>query len=439
MDNNYLENLKGSPYIDEASLNPINKVKTGVSNFINKFKNGSTSQRPVQTSQSNPSSQPAAQSNPNNPSVNVSNESQLNFLKIVEKVCEMLNRKIESDPSMDKQEEPQAVEDPTKKYASVEKSGGNVPLQEDDKPEKTNSRDTTKLNVANNEEKAGGWLNWFQGHYAKSRKFGLDLNIEDEVVLSGNKIKKLKLKWSNASHENRIIVLWENNQEKMNVLSLAQQEKEKAIGYAEKEKAGGNVPFEESITEAEHTPERGEFMIFMFYDDQVVPSSPSFKNPTIGMLLHQANPRSNLVMAVMSNKKLESESPRLISNLHHVVEKKWKEFKGHKKDTEVDIEKKDGKLFFQGKELELNDVLAGLNSGDKNEQNEWWHSLKEICPNAYTAFESAVALHMPIDKAMSYTSLAIQKLGLGADTEKYLAMITKKVDESYYKLSNLLK
>ena len=396
MDNKYLDNLRGSPYINEAGLNPINKIKTGVSNFVNKFKNGSTAQQPV----NKPAAPIAAiNKNPNaaltptvKPNLNtgISEESKTNFLKIVEKVCEMINKKIESDPSevskppietpspeqnlnkfvgsgptyknqLNKYKADAEAEYAKKIKASYSPTGKKTGKKLDEADE-SKSRNTTTLNVANNEAKAGGWLNWFQGHYNKSRKFGLDLNIEDRVELSGGKIKKLRIKWSNSSHENRIIVMWENDNKFYDKRSLSV--KPPQIKNKPPTQGGVyDVSLQEAIDEADvksHDVNRGEFCIFMFFDDQIIPSSPSYKNPTIGMLLHQANPRSNLVSAVMSNPELENKSPRLIGNLYHVVEKKWKEFKGHKRDNELNIEKKDGKLLLNGKEIKLNDVLAGL-------------------------------------------------------------------------------
>lgn len=348
----YYENLEGSPYINEAAMDYINKLKNAGSNFLNKFKGSK------QPQQNNPTKAPQELSNTDK-----------DFIKIIEKVSEMLIAKINTDlKNNHKSEWAEKHPDQSEKTPSdtlgnidnlVNKSAPqynkikskeaeieadrdrlmghsyNESVDDNLKKDDSDMDAGTKLHVASTEEKAGGWLNWFRGQYRKSIKFGLDLNLEDKVTMSNGTDKVVKLKWSNVNHKNRIIVNW-STIGKGEILKKYQQNPNKYKFPSNKwDDENGQNPYtiSEDVND-EATKNSGEFVIFEFYDDQINPKSPSYNAPSIELLLTQANRYSKIIDRIKSSSELQKISVPLFECLYSVIEQKWTEFKGHKVNPE---------------------------------------------------------------------------------------------------------
>ena len=150
-DNQYLDNLKGSPYINESGMDYLKKIKTAGSNFINKFR-GSPAAAPTQLNTSGLTPQ------------------ENDFVKIVETVCDILVDKINKDlkvnhdidetPTEPNQPKPTPSIDIDKNYrASMTGNKTSITEKVDiDDMETSDGKSTTKLYVADTEDKAGGWL-----------------------------------------------------------------------------------------------------------------------------------------------------------------------------------------------------------------------------------------------------------------------------------------
>ena len=344
MSSDYYENLEGSPYINEAAMDYINKLKNAGSNFINKFKG----------------SKPYSQNNPNPKPTQELSSTDKDFIKIVEKVSEMLIAKIKTDLKTnhnseykekypnEKSDDPEQINNIDNFVNNKNKPGYNQlknkeieadrdrlmgnfgeSINEEDESQDKGFRSTT-LAVSDNEEDAGGWLNWFRGQKRKSNQFGLDLGVEDTVKLHDGKLKDLKLKWSNNNHKNKIIVIWNNNnfyrkdaEKDLQSFHRANKEKERAVNT---NASMGSAELEENI---ESSKNPGEFIIFEFYDDQINPKSPSYQEPSIALLLTQANRYSKIVDRIKTSPELKKLSAPLFEWLYEVVKQKWTEFKGH--------------------------------------------------------------------------------------------------------------
>jgi hypothetical protein len=351
MSSDYYENLEGSPYINEAAMDYINKLKNAGSNFLNKFKG----------------SKPYSQNNPNpKPTQELSNTDK-DFIKIVEKVSEILIKKINSDLKNNHKSEwaekhpEQSEKTPSDTLGNINKlvttsaphynklkskeaeieadrdrlMGNSFNESVEDNSTEDVSDSGTKLHVANTEEKAGGWLNWFRGQYRKSIKFGLDLNLEDKVTMSNGTDKVLKLKWSNINHKNKIIVNW-TTIDKGEILKKYQEKPDKFKFPSNKwDDENGKNPYtiDEEVND---TPVKnsGEFVIFEFYDDQINPKSPSYQEPSIELLLTQANRYSKVIDKIKTSPELQKLSVPVFECLYSVIEQKWTEFKGHKVNPE---------------------------------------------------------------------------------------------------------
>ena len=294
MINQYLENLKGSPYINEVGFNPINPFKGWRTK--SKMNTIGNQQPPVK-----PSQQPKTQlSKPDE-----------DFVKIVKVASEMLIEKL-NDLKRSK----------TKSAITEEENT-------EETPEKPNSRETTTKPVAAKEEDAESWIDWFHGQYWKSRKVGLDMEGERNVELSNKSIKSIKLKWSNNRHENKILVIWSNGSYKQPQLDF---DKKPEV----KQKPNSEPEFNLKEAEVPTHKDRGQFVLFRFYDDQITPGSPSYQNnpPTIRMFLKQANPHSDIIDRIKDNAELSKLNEPLVKSLLKVVEQKWTEFGGHKLNPE---------------------------------------------------------------------------------------------------------
>jgi len=291
--NKYLYNLQGSPYINEAGW--IDKLKNRFSKPVN-----STNQ----TSNKNQL-----------------NQAELDFLKIVDSVCKMIISKLgEPDPNTDVEGNDLDVDAIAGNRSSDD---GVVAIEEEshgiDIGDDSEGGRTTEKEVGNTEEEAGGWMNWFRGHFRKYRNFGLPLNVTKTVKLSNDKFKKISLKWSNKIHRNRILVLWEN------------EEKEND------EKSGDTVAIEEAVN-IPNENKTGEIVMFEFWDDQINPNSPSYVNPSVKFLLESANKNSNLIKKIKDSNELNAIESKysvpLFKSLLGGVEQKWTEYKGIKEDPE---------------------------------------------------------------------------------------------------------
>ena len=338
----YYENLEGSPYINEAAMDYINKLKNAGSNFWNKFKGNKSTKQTQELSNTDK-----------------------DFIKIVEKISEMIIRKIDNDLKTNhKAKLPNKMPDDVdmsnvNKFVSTNKGYDSSAKQYDTQQSNLQntsdasddmmvsedaadiSTDTSgggrlsKKPLAANEKKAGGWLNWFEGHYNKYRTFGLPLDISDVVKLSNGKSKNITLKWSNNKHDNKILVTWTN------VIDNPYKpitNKNDLVNYNKQSKAQnaslGSSELEEKFERTDEEKKSGTFTIFKFYDDQINPKSPSYQSPSIALLLTQANRYSKIIDKIKNAPELQKLAAPLFDCFYEVSKGKWSEWKGHKINPE---------------------------------------------------------------------------------------------------------
>ena len=299
-DNQYLENLEGSPYLDEGITDYLKKAKSAAVNFLNKIAENTPTPQPQNNTQTQ---------------VPVNNQQQVksgtiddDFVKIVLAVSDIIIKKIDDDLS--------ASKELTKK--KQEKELGNIKENTGDKNSEIDRSSTTKT-VAKTEDEAGGWLSWFHGHYKKYRRGGLPFEKNADIIMSNGKKKEVSPIWSNNRSENKIIVKYKDV-EPVTTLPPTTQVKED----------GSDAETSSAIDN------RKEFVMFKFYDHQLIPESVSYKSnpPTISLFLHQANPYSKLIDRIKDDPRLADKSKQLADALYHPIELKWKEFKGHKLNPE---------------------------------------------------------------------------------------------------------
>lgn len=277
MDKEYLQNMIGSPYMDEGVLSrALSKGISGVGKFLNKNLSPQTQTHP-QTPPQHPT-----QGGTNSDSI-VKND--LAF--IIDKTIDIIIKTVKSDVS---HAGPFLSDDPTKQKPlpqsweepSLTKEA-NVPQQPDGEEDEE-------------DEIEGEFLYNFGSKYRKIHTFSIEVGNEMVKLPSGKEVN-LKVIWHNKDWKNLI--------------------------YTQTKKGG------EPVTQA---------LLFKFYDDQVNPRNDAGKNFDVSLLLKQAQP--NQPYALDPNtinpqilQSIGSKKENLLRALYATTTRKAMEFKSKKKDS----------------------------------------------------------------------------------------------------------
>jgi hypothetical protein len=278
MDKEYLQNMIGSPYMNEGVLSrALSKGISGVGKFLNKSLSPQT-----QTHSQTPPQHPT-QGGTNSDSI-VKND--LAF--IIDKTIDIIIKTVKSDVS---HAGPFLSDDPTKQKPLPQSWEEPSLTKEANAPQQPDGKEDEE-----EDEIEGEFLYNFGSKYRKIHTFSIEVGNEKVKLPSGKEVN-LKVIWHNKDWKNLI--------------------------YTQTKKGG------EPVTQA---------LLFKFYDDQVNPRNDAGKNFDVSLLLKQAQP--NQPYALDPNiinpqilQSIGSKKENLLRAFYATTTRKAMEFKSKKKDS----------------------------------------------------------------------------------------------------------
>lgn len=326
MDKEYLQNMVGSPYVEEGLGQALSKGISRVGKFLNPTLSSQT--------QATPQTQTRSDSIVKN-----------DLAFIIDKTIDIIIRTVKSDVA---HAGPFLSDDPTKQKPlpqswedpSLTKEA-NTPQPQ---PQTTSTQHPNGDEEGEEDEIEGEFLYNFASRYRKIHTFSIEVGQEKVKLPSGKEVN-LKVVWHNKDFSNLI--------------------------YVQTKKG------EEPVSQA---------LLFKFYDDQVNPRNEAGKNFSIKQILTQAQPNRNYSLDVniidpTILQSIGSKRENLLRAFYATTTRKAMEFKSKKKNAPTLTSDDDGNVqqYVKGQPvgplLTKDEVKANLYSDDSQ---KWYDALDHI-------------------------------------------------------------